>query len=153
MSYTREQINSMFEKLPIEIQDSMESKETIEFLKQTEKKYNLSLEQTQELSAEIGLLMLGASSPQHFIESLEKMMKIPKETAKTIALEVNEKIFRLIKEPLKTLHLLNKKEETHKVNIIPSEPLTKKESASVKNFGEMKEESKVETVDPYRESV
>ena len=141
MPYTREQLDNMFEKLPDDIQNSMESKETIEFLKQTEKKYNLNLEQTQDLSAEIGLLMFGASSPQHFIENIEKTMRIPEETAKTIASEVNEKVFRPIKESLKTIHSLNKKEEMHKINMIPSTPLIKKE------------EPKTETVDPYREAV
>ena len=154
MDYTRKQIDEMFEELPNDIQNVLYSDETIVFLKQTEKKYRLEREQTRGLSAEIGMLMLGISSPQHFISNIQKRMGISEETAKAIASEVNEKIFRPIKGSLKTLHSLNKKEETHKVNIIPSESLIEtKESASVKNFGETKEETKTETVDPYREAV
>ncbi|MFA6565988.1 MAG: hypothetical protein WCT48_04540, partial [Candidatus Paceibacterota bacterium] len=105
------QLDRMFEKLPDDIRRSLHSDETIQALKQIEKKYNLPGEQLQGLLSETGLLMLGASAPQAFINNLEKAMGVPKEMAKAIAMEANEKIFRPVKESLKVLHALEKKKE------------------------------------------
>ncbi|MCX6735687.1 MAG: hypothetical protein NTZ13_01230 [Candidatus Parcubacteria bacterium] len=141
MMYTEKQIDKMFMSLPKDMQKTLTSDETLEYLKQIEKKYNLQQKQTIELSIEIGMLMLGASSPQHFIYNIQKEMEITEDTAKAIASEVNEKIFQPVKESLKTIHSLNKKEETHKIHILPTTPMIKKE------------ETKTVVSDPYREAV
>ncbi len=148
MPYTRAQLDEMFEKLPNEIQGVLDSNETISFLKQIEKKYDLPLEKVQELSAEIGMLLLGASSPQRFIPNIKESMKISEETAKAIASEVNEKIFRPVKESLKQLHSLSKKEEPIRINT-PSTAFvgTKKQTEIPKN------EENVTNIDPYREAI
>lgn len=148
MPYTRAQLDEMFEKLPNEIQGMLDSNETISFLKQIEKKYDLSLEKVQELSAEIGTLMLGASSPQYFIPNIQKSMQISENIAKAITSEVNEKIFRPVKESLKDLHSLNKKEEPIRINT-PSTAFagTKKQKEAVKD------EENVTNIDPYREAI
>jgi len=148
MDYTRPQIDELFEKLPNNIQEVLDSYETILFLKQIEKKYILDREQTKELSAEMGMLMLGASSPQRFIPNIQESMGIPEETAKAIASEVNEKIFRPVKESLKQLHSLSKKEEPIRINT-PSTAFvgTKKQTEIPKN------EENVTNIDPYREAI
>ena len=160
MEYTRKQLDEKYEELPNDIQEALYADNVVKELKEIEKKYALNREQTISLSAEIGEIMFGTSSPQHFISNIQKEMGISEDSAKTIAAEVNEKIFRPVKESLKTIHSLNKKEEMHKINMIPTNSLIKseenrglRESASVKNFGETKEEPKTETVDPYREAV
>lgn len=148
MGYTRKQMDDMFEKLPNDIQEALQSDQTIKCLVQIREKYNLQDEQSGELSAEIGMLMLGASFPQHFIENLKNTMKIPEETAKAIASEVNEKIFRPVKESLKQLHSLIKKEEPIRI-ITPSTAFvgTKKQAEIPKD------EKNVTNIDPYREAI
>ena len=159
MAYTRKQINEMFEKLPDDLQEALDSNETIGCLKQLEKKYNLQPEQVKELSAEIGMLMMGASSPQHFIPNIEKSMKIPNETAKAIVAEVNEKIFRPVKESLKNLHLLSEKSEEIKPAAAPTEeakkniPLNIPMKTTEKKPEIPKKEEGVKAPDLYREAV
>jgi len=148
MPYTRAQFDEMFEKLPNDAQEVLESDETIAVLKQIGKKYDLPLEKVQELSAEIGTLMLGVSSPQRFIPNIQESMEISEETAKAIASEVNEKIFRPVKESLKQLHSLIKKEEPIRIST-PSTAFvgTKKQAEIPKN------EKNVTNIDPYREAI
>jgi len=148
MEYTRPQIDEIFEKLPNDIQEVLDSYETILFLKQIEKKYNLGREQTKELSAEIGTLMLGATSPQHFIPNIKESMEISEDMAKAIASEINEKIFRPIKESLKDLHSLNKKEEPIQINT-PSTAF----AGTQKQTEIPKDEKNVTNIDPYREAI
>jgi hypothetical protein len=134
MPYTREQLDKMFERLPNDIQEAVTSDGTIACLKEIEKEHHLKREQVKELSAEIGMLMLGASSPQQFIPNIEKSAGISNETAKLIASKVNEKIFRPVKESLKNLHVLDK--NSSEVGV--SEPI------SLKKDDEKKEEKKPE---------
>ena len=175
MAYTSEQIDRMFEKIPDDIQRALDSKETIDCLVEIQKKYNLPEEKVKELSAEIGMLLLGASSPQHFIPNVEKTMGIPREMAKAITVEVNEKIFRPVKESLKELHLLEKKKEEAKpsfgadiLSLAPKKdggttgevkkntPSLLSEKITVKNPEVPKKEPEKEPAkapDPYREAV
>jgi len=148
MPYSRKQFDEIFEKLPNDIQGALYSDEIVLLLKQIEKKYNLQREQTVSLSAEIGVLMFGTSTPQRFIPNIQESMGIPEETAKAIASEVNEKIFRPVKESLKQLHSLIKKEEPIRIST-PSTAFvgTKKQAETPKD------EKNVTNIDPYREAI
>jgi len=105
MPYTKEQLDKMFSDLPDDVKEAMTSVDTRDVLNEIKEKYKLHIDQVGQLSAEIALLMVGAASPQRFISNLEILMKIPKETAATIASEVNEKIFRTVRTSLKNIQL------------------------------------------------
>ncbi|MCX6739545.1 MAG: hypothetical protein NT098_05895 [Candidatus Parcubacteria bacterium] len=133
MPYTREQLDTMFYELPDDVKEAMTSVDTVQVLNEIKEKYKLHIDQIGQLSAEIALVMIGASSPQRFISKMESSMNISEETAKNIASEVNEKIFQVVRTTLK--------------NIQEEENLEEKKE----NKEQVPQKPKV--TDPYRESI
>jgi hypothetical protein len=84
----------------------------MEIIDGIEKKHRLHIDQAAKLSDEIYKLMLGVVSPQQFISNIESGSRIPHETAKQIATEVNEKIFRPVRESLIRIHQMDTAEES-----------------------------------------
>ena len=134
MSYTREQLDTMFYELPDDVKEAMTSVDTVQVLNKIKEKYKLHIDQIGQLSAEIALVMIGASSPQRFISKMESSMNISEETAKSIASEVNEKIFQVVRNTLKNIQEEEISEETKKESgeVVPQKP---------------------KVTDPYRESI
>jgi hypothetical protein len=151
MSYTREELDKMFNELPDDVRDAMSSVDTVNILKGLQEKYKLHIDQIGELSAEIAMLMIGAMPPQRFITNIQKSIGADKETAKTIAAEINEKIFKNVRRSLMEIHQMDEeknyqdekaKEEETKTIPPPANP----------------EETKIEpkkpaVADPYKEAV
>jgi restriction endonuclease len=111
MPYTQEQIDAMFAELPSDVKDAMSSVDTVHVMADIQKKYNLHIDQAGELSTDAALLMVGAIKPQEFIGQIESQAHIPRETAKQIAAEVNEKIFRPVRESLMQIHKMKEMAE------------------------------------------
>jgi hypothetical protein len=112
MPYTREQLDKMFSELPDEVKTAMTSVDTVEVLNEIKEKYRLHIDQIGQLSAEIALITAGAASPQSFVPSLEQLMGISRETANAIAIDVNEKMFKPIRNTLKNIQKEEVPEET-----------------------------------------
>ncbi|MCX6735686.1 MAG: hypothetical protein NTZ13_01225 [Candidatus Parcubacteria bacterium] len=133
MPYTKEQLDTMFYELPDDVKEAMTSVDTVQVLNEIKEKHKLHIDQIGQLSAEIALVMIGASSPQRFISKMESSMNISEETAKNIASEVNEKVFQVVRNTLK--------------NIQEEENLEEKKE----NKEQVPQKPKV--MDPYRESI
>jgi hypothetical protein len=104
MPYTDEEFNTIFNELPEDVKEAMTAVDTVNIMMELKTKYNLHIDQLSELSAEVGMLMLGITHPQDFIGKVEASLRVPHETAKLIATEVNEKIFRPVRESLVQIH-------------------------------------------------
>ena len=134
MPYTKEQLDKMFYELPDDVKEAMTSVDTVQVLNEIKEKYKLHIDQIGQLSAEIALVMIGASSPQRFISKIESSMNISDETAKSIASEVNKKIFQVVRSILKNIQEGENSEALKKESgeVIPQKP---------------------KTTDPYREPI
>jgi len=64
----------------------------------------LHIDQAGELSGEVGLLMYGITPPQQFISKVQNALNINNDLATKISTDVNERIFRPIRESLKKIH-------------------------------------------------
>lgn len=106
-----EEFDKIYDALPEDVKEAMTAVNTVNILTAMKSKYNLHIDQLGELSGEVGLLMVGAVRPQEFIGKIEASLHIPRETAKLIATEVNEKIFRPVRESLMQIHKMNDAKE------------------------------------------
>lgn len=104
MNYTTAQLHEILKGLPPDVNEAIGSVDYIDTLMGMEKKYRLHIDQADALGNEIYKLMLGLIPPQEFIGQIETNARIPRETAKLIAAEVNEKIFRPVRESLMQIH-------------------------------------------------
>ncbi|MFA5830283.1 MAG: hypothetical protein WC878_00460 [Candidatus Paceibacterota bacterium] len=142
MPYTKEQLDKMFSDLPDDVREAMTSVDTMEVLNEIKEKYKLHIDQVGQLSAEIALLMVGVISSSRFVPNLENLMMIPKETAKTIASEVNEKIFQRVRNTLKSM----KHDESN-------DTWEEKPEESKKENSDSDVPQKPHVADPYREPI
>ncbi len=163
MTYTHEQLKTLLQDLPEDVREAISSVEISDIITDFRKKYNLHIDQTGELSNEILLLTIGATPPQKFVSNLENRMRIPRETATQITTEVNEKIFRPVRESLMQIHKMREAEEKPANEPATSEILAgeipEKSNEIGKNFAEGKltepfslPKKSSGTPDPYRES-
>lgn len=102
--YSQKQLRERFSKLPPEIKDAIASVETANVIRSISHKYNLHIDQMGELADETGLLMLGLTKPQDYVDNLFRRLKTTYPKAKDIAKDVNEEIFKPIKESLMKVH-------------------------------------------------
>jgi|GEM_PF-5040651 len=68
------------------------------------KKKGLTLPQTAEISSETTLVMLGLTKPEEFVPSIISRAQISEDIARSIAQDINEKIFRPIRDELRKIH-------------------------------------------------
>jgi hypothetical protein len=102
--YNQEQLRKKFNRLPEAIKEAIASVETADTIRSISYKYNLHVDQMGELADETGLLMLGLTKPQDYVDNLFHRLKTTYPKCKDIAKDVNEEIFKPIKESLMKVH-------------------------------------------------
>ncbi len=98
MDYTRADIKKAYQKLPPVVQDIVLSNDTVEKIEDIQKKYDLNQKQAEVFENEVELLMMGLIHSDEFISNLKEKLEITEEKADGIATEVDEKIFKGIRE-------------------------------------------------------
>ncbi len=102
--YTEEQIKELFEKLPADVQEATSSVGVANILQKTGEKYRLHVDKIDELFDETTLVMLGPTHPQDYLANLKRRLQIPDDMARDLVADVNEQIFKPIRESLKKIH-------------------------------------------------
>lgn len=128
-NYTQEQLREKFNALPENIQESIISVDTAKIINDISNKYSLHVDQMGKLAEETGLVMLGATRPEEFLDGVKDGLNIPLETAGEIVKEVNEQIFFPIRESLKNVHHIAPATDPYAVSTAPKvEPITENKS-------------------------
>lgn len=157
MEHTREQLAKIMRNLPEDLKESIASVNDFEIILGIKKKYGLHFDQTGELSDEILLVTIGITPPQEFIRNLQKRLNVPMETAQAIGVEVNEKIFKPVRESLKKIHQMEEdaeQEEQQKETASQPKPLDlKNKMESTSDIGVPVELPQKPKPDTYREPV
>ena len=101
--YTKEQIWKLLEKLPPELKEVFFSPDTSDHV------YNICqrnkvLDRVSKIAEYTGHVLLGILSPEKFPETLEKEVKLKKETAEKIGQEIYRFVFYPVKEKLAELY-------------------------------------------------
>jgi len=115
--YTREQLWKLYEKLPQELKEVIFSEETADSIWEICSRNGVEDERISEIARYTGRVLMGILPPAEFQETLEKELKLEKETAKKVAREINRLIFYPARTSL---------EELYKIEITPFAPPTPK---------------------------
>lgn len=98
MIYSTEEYNQIFDRLPSEIQDVIESYDTSKKMWAIGQKHRLHIDDIGKLNDIILDVMMGITASKDFIDEIVKEIKISKLDASAIVHDVNEEIFKPIKE-------------------------------------------------------
>ncbi len=113
-NYTDQQIAQMYDNLPEDLKDSIFSVDTTSVANEIGRKYGLAIDKIGDLANETGMVMLGVTHPNEFIGNLADRLEVDKEKARAIAQEINEQIFKKVRESLRKIHNIRKEEtESH----------------------------------------
>lgn len=107
MDFSNEQLKAAYNKVPENIRAVISSDDTDEKIFEISQKYNLHIDVTGGLGKITLMVMIGLLKPQEFIPELTKRLKLDQETANKVAREVNEQIFKPIRDSLKKIHGLD----------------------------------------------
>lgn len=106
---TPEQLIEKYKKLPKDVQESYFGVDTADVLQRIAKENGLNVEKTGVLADEVGLFMLGITTPSQFMPNLAGRLGIGKDAAKKIGQEINTQIFVKVRESLKKIHNIGQK--------------------------------------------
>lgn len=102
--FTNEQYNKVFWKLPQEIRDLVSSFDTTKHIQIVGQKHNLHIDQIGSLVDTTLDVMMGMIATKDFINELQDALQIGALEASVIARDVDENIFRPIKETMTHLY-------------------------------------------------
>ena len=123
-NFTEEQIAQMYDNLPEDLKDVIFGLEMNEIVEKIGRENQLNIEQIGDLANETGMVMLGVTHPNEFIGNLADRLEIDKEKAMAIAQEINEQVFKKVRESLRKIHNMREgteQEEQDKIKISPFE--------------------------------
>ncbi|OGZ27271.1 MAG: hypothetical protein A3F95_00055 [Candidatus Nealsonbacteria bacterium RIFCSPLOWO2_12_FULL_39_31] len=103
-NFTEEQIAQMYDNLPEDLKDSIFGLEMNEIVEKIGRENQLNIEQIGDLANETGMVMLGVTHPNEFIGNLADRLEVDKEKARAIAGEINEQVFKKVRDSLRKIH-------------------------------------------------
>jgi len=115
-NFTEEQIAQMYDNLPEDLKDAIFGLEMNEIVEKIGRENQLNIEQIGDLANETGMVMLGVTHPNDFIGNLTERLEVDKEKARAIAGEINEQIFKKVRESLRKIHNMRDEEKEQEVS-------------------------------------
>ncbi len=103
MNFNNKQIEEKFRSLPETLQNLIVSVRTAEIIREIGQSHKLHIDQIGKLADEIGFVMMGLTRPNDFMYNIGKKLSLSPDLAKEITKEVDEKIFRQIREELQKM--------------------------------------------------
>ncbi len=97
-------LEEKFQTIPDKVREAILSTEVNQKLQEIVAKYQLQFDEGEDLTKEIGYVMLGLKSPNDFVKNVQNATDLDEKTSKKIVEEVNERIFKEIKDSLKEVH-------------------------------------------------
>jgi len=104
MDHPFSKLEKQFKEIPPDVRKAISSTHVGEKLMQIGRKYNLHVDTLDKLFGETGFVMLGLTHPKDYTKKISKELRVNEKTAREIAAEVNELIYRPIKESLKKMY-------------------------------------------------
>ncbi len=97
---TKKIISEHYEKLPSYVRESLEQIHWDEEILAIGKKHGLHIDEMGTLQLETMMVLVGIVHPDEYPKSLQQELHIPKEKIDAIVADVNEKVFKNIREAL-----------------------------------------------------
>ncbi|MBI4118006.1 MAG: hypothetical protein HY455_00470 [Parcubacteria group bacterium] len=99
-----QKFRTLYKNLPENVKEAYSSVGVTEQIENIGKKYNLHVDKIADLNDEVGWVMIGATHPKDFVGKIADRLGVDAGSAHTIATDINEQIFRPIRESLKKIH-------------------------------------------------
>jgi len=106
MDYPFQKLEKQYRTIPPDVRRAISSTNVGEKLMEIGKKYNLHIDKLDKLFGTTGFVMLGITHPRDYIKHLSHELGVDETTARAIATEVNEEIYRPVKESLKKMYTI-----------------------------------------------
>lgn len=106
---TPQQIREIYVKLPQDLKDAILGVDSTDIMRKIGEKHKLAIDKIGKMVGEAGYVMLGVTHPNEFIANLADRLEVDKEKARAIAQEINEQIFKPVRDSLRKIH--NMREE------------------------------------------
>ncbi|MEK7576243.1 MAG: hypothetical protein AAB482_00975, partial [Patescibacteria group bacterium] len=103
-TFTQQEILDRYDKLPQAVRDAIFSDSNSDKMLSIGRKHGLLLNKIGVLAAETGYVMVGLTHPNEFVGRLAEIFQIAPMKAKEIAEDINEQVFKPIREHLSALH-------------------------------------------------
>lgn len=133
-NFTEEQIAQMYDNLPEDLKDAIFGVEMNEIVEKIGRENQLNIEQIGDLANETGMVMLGVTHPNEFIANLAERLETDKEKARAIAQEINEQVFKPVRDSLRKIHNMREDgEEQEEQNQDKVSPLGNSQGETLKN--------------------
>lgn len=110
---TPEQIQERFSSLPKDLQNAITSNTVTENMQAIGEKYKLRLDKTGLMIQEVGMIMLGFEKTAEFVHNLQTKLEVDRETAESIAVDVDTQVFEGIRSSLREVQLGEHGEQHH----------------------------------------
>src|SRR3989304_791594 len=104
INYNTQQIRGIYSKLPNDIKEAIFSVDVSDKIIDIGKKHKLAVDKIGIIGNETSRVMLGVTHPNEFIGNLTERLEVDKEKARAIAGEINEQIFKKVRESLRKIH-------------------------------------------------
>lgn len=114
-NFTEEQISQMYDNLPEDLKEAVFSVDMNDVVEKIGRGHQLNIDKIGDLANETGMVMLGVTHPNEFIGNLTDRLEVDKEKARAIGGEINEQIFKKVRESLRKIHNMREEEEEQKV--------------------------------------
>lgn len=105
------ELKDLYLKLPSDLKEVYFSANLTKVIQLLAKKYNLQIDKEGILADEIGYVLIGATHPNDFIPNLARRLGVDKTKAREIAMDVNEQIFKKVRDSLRKIHNIRDEEE------------------------------------------
>jgi len=103
MTYTQEQIDAQYQKLPTAVKHVIFAVTTAEKIFDTGQKYGLHIDQVGILADEVTYVMLGLTPASQFPQELQRGLGIGENIAAALGRDLNEAIFLPIREEMQSI--------------------------------------------------
>jgi len=122
-TYTKQELEERYKKLPEPLKDAMFSPDVAEKMFEIGKKNGLTIEKTGFMAEETGFIILGLTMPREFMKILSDRLEVDKDAAARIASDINHVILFPLREALKNAHNMEVGEaELQKEEIVIKKP-------------------------------
>ncbi len=104
MKYTKEQLWKLYENLPQDLKNAIFSEETANDIWNICTRNGIEEEDISEIAKAVGDVFLGITSPKELKSVLEREIKLSKEKAEKVFIEINRFILSSVKRSLSELY-------------------------------------------------
>lgn len=103
-NFSQQEVMERYDTLPDPVKDAIFAEATAEKMNEIGKKHNLLIDKIGILAKETGYVMLGLEHPNDFVGNLASMLGVSTSEAREIVQDINESIFKPIREHLMQIH-------------------------------------------------